>query len=258
MDHCAVDSEFAKLSHDHRLKLILFADATIGRGVNHYDRVTWLPALLGLWWSRQRMRAAPGAWILLLLSGLIALSLWRVAVGKGYASDRHALLIVFCGTFWGVAGIQVIGRRLAAIARRSDWKLAGNDGWWSTIFLGLLAASGLPKTLAPLHADRAGHRTAGLWLSEHAGPNDRVDDPFCWAHYYAGKVFVEGMSLSPSTMRYVVLEKSKNPHSRLSSIPELRQLVEQQGTLVYHCPLKRPKTREEIEVFAVPVQGGGR
>src|SRR5262249_8201450 len=160
-----------------------------------------------------------------------------IAVVVGYMSDRHTLLIVCCGTFWGVAGMRVIGRRLAELCHRFaasqvTQRLTGNSDYWSTGLFLILIASGLPRTLAPLHAARAGHRTAGLWLAEHAGPSDIVDDPFCWAHFYAGKVFLEGMPLPAPTLRYIVLEKSTNPHSRLPSIPELRKLAEQRGTLV--------------------------
>ena len=235
--------------------------ALLQETIKGFHYVTWLPALLGLCWFRDRLRVVPGAWVILILCALIALALWRVAVVVGYMSDRHTLLIVCCGTFWGVAGTQVIGRRLAELCHRfaagqvTRW-LAGNSHYWSTGLFLVLIASGLPRTLAPLHADRAGHRTAGLWLAEHAGPSDIVDDPFCWAHFYAGKVFLEGLALPPFTIRYIVLEKSKNPHSRLPSIPELRELAKRRGTLVYHCPLHRAGSKEEIEVFAVPNSAG--
>src|SRR5262249_17432810 len=146
----------------------------------HY--VTWLPALLGLWWFRDRFPALLGTWVLLLLCGLIALALWRVAALMGYTSDRHALLIVLCGTVWGVAGIRVMAGRAADLCRRlmshrPGWSIVASERCWAAGLLLTLIASGLPKTLAPLHADRAGHRTAGLWLAEHAGPGDIVDDP---------------------------------------------------------------------------------
>src|SRR5262249_37768243 len=104
--------------------------------VKAFHYVTWLPALLGLWWFRDRVRALRGTWGPLVLCGLGAVALWRVAALMGCTSDRHALLIVFCGTFWAVAGIRIIAGRAAELCRRltsqqAGWSIVASDRGWA-------------------------------------------------------------------------------------------------------------------------------
>jgi hypothetical protein len=223
--------------------------------------IGWLPALLGLWWFRERLGVMPGAWVLLLVSLVQLLALVRLTVIMGYISERHTLIVVLCGCFWGAAAVRTMGQRLAGwLAARYAWRgLAADGRVWAVFLLAAWAAAGLPSSLKPLHANRAGHHAAGLWLAEHADLADDVYDPFCWAHYYAGCVFREGAAPAPSPGHvptvYVVLEESENQHSRLPLLPFGRQ-VAQAGTLVYRwCPSARTKAKERAEavaVYAVP------
>ena len=170
----------------------------------------------------------------------------RVAGILGYVSDRHVLVIVLCGLFWAVAALRELPRRLldSSTARF-------NAPACSCVLLLAVAASGLPKVLEPLHANRAGYHSAGQWLARNTHPADVIQDPFCWAHYYAGRVFLENLTVaSPPGYRpdhYVVVEHSQNPHMRLTLVP--REIVDQ-GQLVYQCRLRSDQPNdEEVRVY---------
>src|SRR5262249_49119405 len=139
------------------------------------------------------------------------------------------------------------------MSHRPGWSIVASERCWAAGLLLTLIASGLPKTLAPLHADRAGHRTAGLWLAEHAGPRGIVDDPFCLAPYYAGKVFVEGLAVPAPAVRYIVLENSQNPHSHLVTLADAQKRAEH-AREVFRCPLRRSKGGERAEIVVYSTQ----
>src|SRR5262249_45851739 len=196
--------------------------------VKAFAYVLWLPALLGLWWFRGRLRSVPGAWAPILVSAAIVLLMWRVARVMGYVSDRHLLLPVLFGSFWAVAGLQELVRRLADRTARGRVLPRVSHRTAAAGVLLAVTATGLVKSMETLHADRAGFRSAGLWLAERALPGDDVLDPYCWAHYYAGQVFLEGVTpLVPAghrPVRYVVLEESGHEHIRLPMVDEARAL----------------------------------
>jgi hypothetical protein len=226
--------------------------------------IGWLPTLLGLVWFRDRFRVVPGAWVLLLVCLVQLLALVRLTVIMGYISERHTLIAVMCGCFWGAAAVRLMGQRLAAWlgARFTLRGLAADGRVWAVVLLVAWTGTGLPSSLKPLHANRAGHHAAGLWLAEHADLTDEVYDPFCWAHYYAGCVFREGASDAPPPGHvptvYIVLEKSNNQHSRLPLLPFGKQTAENVGAIVYRwCPSSNSKAKEraeEVVVYAVPKQ----
>jgi hypothetical protein len=114
-----------------------------------------------------------------------------------------------------------------------------------------LVASGMPKTLQTLHGNRACHHAAGRWLAEHARAGDAIVDPYCWAAYYAGEVFLEGKQPQPAPgyrpVAYVVSERRQDrEHSRLATIPEA-QIRAAGGTVVYQWP----DQKAQIVIFAV-------
>jgi hypothetical protein len=229
--------------------------------IKAFQYMVGLPVVLGLWWFRQRMRQIPGAWVLAILCLLHCLVLWRVAVLMGYVSERHVLLLVLCGVFTWAAAISRIGERLLALGSRLwpktfRYNPAAQGGWLSVALLVGITGSEVPELSKPLHANRAGHRAAGLWLAEHAKPWDYLLDPFCWAHYYAGRVFSEGKTHeAPAGERkifYVVLENTDNEHSRLPTVPTARTIASQ-GKAVYHWPEDKPANTAKVIVFATPV-----
>jgi hypothetical protein len=244
----------------------LWALATeLGRGAFYAG---WVAALVGLFAYRHRLRAVPGIWVLLVLGAAIALSLWALANSMGYLSDRHCLLILLCSMFWMASGCRAIGGWLADRIRPYFGEWTAGKGMWRqlveerltsprtlTAFL-LLAFIGaaMPKTLEPLHGNRAGLRQAGLWLGANVQPGDRIVDPYCWTHYYAGCVFREGMPDDPppghAPVKYAVLEHSKSDHRRLTLLEEARTLA-QQGEIVYRWFGKQGKQDAEVLVYAV-------
>jgi hypothetical protein len=220
--------------------------------------VFWAPTLAGLWWFRDRFRLVPGAWVLLLLCGAVLYLLYRVAQLLGYLSDRHTLLIVLCASFFAVAALGRLGEKLAAALARRRPGLAGTrwtDGQlWSATVLALALAAPLPRTLETLHAERVGFRTAGYWLAEHAQPGDVVLDPYCWAYYYAGRVFTEGRVGLPShnpRVNYLVVEESANKHTRLDEHLAAERMAKQSKLLV-SWEVPRGKEKGRIAIYDWP------
>jgi hypothetical protein len=230
--------------------------------VRGYQYIGWIPVLLGLWWFRERLATQPGAWVLIALCVLHTFVLWRLARLLGYVSDRHVQVLVLCGIFSGAAGLLAAGPRLAALVSRvwQSWRgeessLSLNGQCLSLVLLVGLAVFGLPTLSKPLHYNRAGHHAAGLWLAKHSDLSDEILDPFCWAHYYAGRVFWEGKDVpvpAGHTHRcYVVLDRPDKEHPHLPLMKKADELASQ-GELVYYWPENRPLEEAKIRIFALP------
>jgi hypothetical protein len=241
-------------------KMRLGAEAVAGEVILCYQYVWWLPALVGVWWYAGRYRRMPESWVVLALFVLDALVLWWLAVKVAYVSERHVLVLVLCSIFQAVAVVREAPYRLAAWwCRRAPvaarW---GSAPAWSLILLLALTGTGLAKTLRPLHGNRAGHRAAGQWLAEHAIQADVIDDDHCWAHYYAGWVFLEGEPVTCPAgyhpLRYFVLNRNStdklpsHPRSWLTE-PRLRELG---ARLVYHWPDGLPAEKARVVIYALP------
>jgi hypothetical protein len=223
--------------------------------------VVWAPALLGLWWFRGVFRRVPGAGLLPLVCLLLCAALFHVAEKMGYLSDRHLLLVILCGTYWAVAALGVVGQKLAGGLARLRPAPAGarwTDGrtWSLALLLGLTAVAA-SRTVQTLHAERAGFRTVGSWLADNICPGDFIEDPYGWASYYAGRVFLEGRDDLPArrpACYYVVLEKSMNRHPHLISLAMalLHVTDGKRKTEVVHCEhVRRGKEKVEILVYRV-------
>jgi hypothetical protein len=199
--------------------------------IHAFHYLAWLPALLGLWWFRDRLRDTPGMWVLLLLSLMLASILGRLVARLGYMSERHTLAMVLCGTFWAAAVLvrmaDALPGWLERVMRRPiPIRFHGALG---LTWLLLLTGWCLPATLKPLHANRTGFRAAGEWLAANTQPADEIVDPFCWSHFYAGRVLQESMQPRPASgppTRYVVVTNSKNAHNRLNSLAAARALAD--------------------------------
>jgi hypothetical protein len=226
--------------------------AVLGKG---FFYVYWVPALLGLWWFRDRFRVVPGTWVLVLLWAALGYLLYRVAQLMGYLSDRHTLLIVLTGSYFAVAALGRVGEKLAALLKRFRPSLAGTR-WaaaplWSAAVLTLAVASPLPRTLEQLHGDRVGFRTAGYWLAEHSLPGDFILDPYCWANYYAGRVFTEGrtdLKCHQPPLFYLVMEESDNKHTRLNE-HKAGMEIKKHGTAIQRWQVRRGKDEAEVVVY---------
>jgi hypothetical protein len=227
----------------------------IGKG---FFYIVWLPALLGLWWRRERFLAVPGVWVGFLVCSALTALLYRMAEKMGYLSDRHLLLVILCGSYWAVAGTILLGEKFALGAARLWPGRPWTDGRiWSLGFLLLLAILPLPRTLSRLHAERAGFRSLGHWLSRYTEPGDFIEDPYCWAYYYAGRVFVEGCSGLPAHHPgcfYVVMEKSSNRHPHLVSLRAAVEhtLKKRDAEIIHTENVHRGREEVALEVWKVP------
>jgi hypothetical protein len=206
----------------------------------------WLPALLGLWWFRDRFRVHPGAPVLLVLWLVLLGLLYRVAQAIGYIGERHMVLAISTLLYWAVAALGVLAPRLAAawgglrFLRQAAQPV-------TLALLAALAVAPLGRTLATLHADRAAFRRAGDWLARHARPEDRVVDPYAWAAFYGGRTFLENPAVAP--VYYVVLEESDNRHEHLWHHMAEAVFVAKAGQPVARFPVKRRKNPGEVVVY---------
>ncbi|HEV2946438.1 MAG TPA: glycosyltransferase family 39 protein [Gemmataceae bacterium] len=214
--------------------------------------VVWIPAILGLWMLRSRLKLWSGETLLLILCLLQCLALLRVAMVAGYVADRHVLVIVMCGLYWAAAYVLSLPD-LSGVPF-----LPGKLCLPPFIVFVVLIGAALPKTLEPLHTNRAGHRAIGLWLAKHLTPGDEVDDAFSWATHYAGRTFCDdpGASVPGCNPRYrYVVHDCRPDHRdqfRKHSTP-IHNLVAAGGEVVYHWPEQVPLEEAQIVLFAVPL-----
>lgn len=229
--------------------------------IKGYHYLAWLPAAIGIWWFRRLLWDRPGTQIPLVLIALNTLVLWRVAYVEGYVAERHSLTIVLCSIFWAVATIVAFGERISGwlAGLFENRRIFANSPAWSAGLLLVLAASGLPRALAPLHTNRTGFHAAGVWLAQNAGPDDQIVDPFSWVEFYSGQVRRQLHQQSPQRPPdhvYVILGGTKNEHERLPLIPEAKSLA-QRGHIVYQWPEKPIRfSAEDVVVYRVPPNGG--
>ncbi len=220
--------------------------------------VTWIPALLGVVLGRDRFRLAPVSWVMLVVCAALGFVLYRVPVVMGYLSDRHTVLILFCSVFWTAAGTLRLGDGCAWLVTHV-WGARADGAWgrgttWAGVLLVPLLGGALVKTLEPLHTDRLPFREAGRWLARHAQPGDKIDDPYCWASYYAGRVFTENTPNLPHAEPpkvYVVVELSANKPPRLHPKTSAKDVAEK-GRLVEKWPVKRGKELALVVIYEVP------
>jgi hypothetical protein len=125
------------------------------------------------------------------------------------------------------------------------------------VSLGLLLALLVPalyQARAPLHDNRGGFRAAGLWLAQNAQPGDEVLDPYCWAEFYAGRLFLPRSgpaSAGSQGVGYVVFDPKK-PHPHLPQHLRASKLIEKREPVYRWCG--RHGTHEEkVEIYAVPL-----
>jgi len=202
-------------------------------------------ALVGAWATRSQLRAGGGMQLLVLLGTLHSLLLLRLAKGAGYVAERHTLLIVLCSSYFAAAALPYISDRVARIGY-------GSGRRWSIVAAVMLVASCLPASMKPLHASRAGHRGAGLWIAAQNEPDAYLIDPFSWGEFFAGHTRL------PATMRfdektvYVIVEANSRLHPRLHMMPFAKHFAAI-GKPVYQWPANVPA--ENARVFVYRWQG---
>src|SRR5204863_504187 len=122
---------------------------------------------------------------------------------------------------------------------------------WSLALLLGLCTGPLPRTLEPLHPERAGFRRAGYWLAENVRPGEGIIDPYCWANYYAGSIFMGERLVWPGiepSVYYVVLDESRSLHPHLLGV-EYAQVMAARGTVAAVFPVHHGKYRAEVRIF---------
>jgi 4-amino-4-deoxy-L-arabinose transferase-like glycosyltransferase len=195
---------FAKWMHDdNRLPGVLSELVKESTKSFHY-----LPAgfaLVGLGLAARRLRADPWLLVPLAYGGLTVLALVALGLKEGYISERHTLPLVLVACPFAAAGFLAVGRWVGR-----PWL-----GW--ALLAGVLV-SGLPALAKPLHRERLGHKEAGLFLAQHAAPEDVVIDPFDWAGFYSGRTLKSIPPDPPATAgrsRWAVIEPKEKPGSTL-------------------------------------------
>jgi hypothetical protein len=221
----------------------------------HY--VGWVPALFGLFWSRERFRCQPWFWVpaaYCLLHGVILLLL---AMVEFYVSDRHMLVLIMCGTLFTVEGVREAALRLWQWRGRP----AATSRWWlkpaslSAIVLVAMVLICLPKTGQRLHGNRAGNHLAGLWLGSKLAKGDVVIDDHAYSHYYAGQVFVEGkepvLNKGYQPTCYTVVTRSKDSEVD-SGRKEKEEEIRRAATVVYQWPENKQLEDARVVIYAQP------
>jgi hypothetical protein len=242
-------------SDDTSAQLLHSARALVLEVSNGYHYVGVLPAALGLFWSFGRLRRMPGFWALVLYCTIHTSILLALALTVSYVSDRHVMVLVLCGTYFAVAGLCELPRRVLP-APGPVTRLWLLPSFWSVVLFAGLIGFCLPKTLQPLHANRLGNKEVGRWLSKELQPGDMVDDDHCWSHYYAGEVFRErdDPKLSPEQQPtcYVVITRAQNRDVGVTRRQREEALLSEGARLVYHWPPNRQVEQAQIVVYSRP------
>jgi 4-amino-4-deoxy-L-arabinose transferase-like glycosyltransferase len=219
--------------------------------VHGFYYVGGLAVLLGLWWNRLLFRNQPGVWILVLVCSLYALVLFRLGMSAGYISDRHVMILILCGCYPLAAALCGISQK-ARQNGKCKMQNAKSNPFCIFHFAFFMVLACLPKTLQPLHANRAGIHAAGLWLERHVHPGDEVVDDHCWAHYYAGLVFLEGkiFPIRADAMAYTVISRAKENHDDKGRGKIEANLRAVGGKVAYSWPPDKPLQAAKVVVYA--------
>lgn len=208
--------------------------------------VLWLPALLAMYTLRRAIWSQPGAVAITIACGILSVLLQRVAATMGYLSDRHMVVLIAMTAILAGGGLVGFSRWI--------------KGWpglaAGAVLIIPVVAVGMYRTCEPLHANRAGFRQAGLWLAAHTPLGDIVQDPYCWTHYYAGRVFLEsetmGLPISHPRRKFVVVDQSVSRHERLPVANEAA-LARRGARPVFRHESGKRKPGEAVVVYEVPL-----
>jgi hypothetical protein len=219
-------------------------------------------AVIGIWFCRKRICQEASMALLMVLASLHAALLLFMATKIGYVSERHTLLIVLIGCIFAGAAIpMIIDRVLSWIKQRQKdptqvpLMLRIQPTGWVAVWLLLIVGISLPGALKPLHENRAGHHSAGIWLAKNAKSNDMIWDPFCWAEFYAGRtMYSEPVRDYSRTDNYVILEPNNpNPHSKLPLIPLAKKIAAKgDWKVVYQWPENVSVEKAKVLIYRSP------
>jgi hypothetical protein len=183
--------------------------------------------------------------LLVVLGACQTALIWVVALGAGYVSERHTLLIVLCSSYFAAASFPLLGEWLTALP---PLRRIGSASIWASALALLFVAASTPAGLKTLHANRGGHREAGHWIAAHAPAKSFVIDPFSWTEYYAGNI--RDLSPRPAGKQpvYIVVEQGVNAHERLHLIGIANYFVPR-STLVYESPEDKRAKGQRVLVY---------
>lgn len=207
--------------------------SSFGRA-GHY--LLWPFAAVGfviLWRTR---RTDPALMLLICLCILYLAMLTRLALTAGYATERHALMMVALAAQTAAIGVIAVSQWLRRTIVLGRW------GRHLTALMGLgLLALCLPKDVQPLHRSQEGHRQAGLWLEVHLEYADQLVDPYRWASYYAGLVFHSRPSATLPTRLLGVVDPRETDLNRQKEWKESGLQMPQAQTLWSWPDVENPK-----------------
>jgi 4-amino-4-deoxy-L-arabinose transferase-like glycosyltransferase len=226
--------------------------AEINQGF-HY--VASVPAVLGLCWSFGRLRRDAGFWFLAVFCLVHAFILIALAMSVSYVSDRHVMILVMCGTFFAVAGMRELPRRLLSWQQPQPtassppiWRSAN---FWFVVLVAAFIGFCLPKSLQRLHGSRVGNHQAGLWLAGQLKDGDIILDDHAWSHYFSGLFFQEG--LDPEINEedrptcFIVVTRSRDAEQDGQG-----KYVSADARVVFTWPNNSPPEQARIVVYAQP------
>ncbi|MGE0610190.1 MAG: hypothetical protein AB7O62_24070 [Pirellulales bacterium] len=188
-------------------------------------------ALLGTW-LMQRQAVRPSQRFAVCLFGAITLGAVFHASHTGYLQGRHLILGVVVALAPAGWAAEALGNKLAsAIGNRLRPALAGtkqpSSGLASWGVTAVALASLLPLALRPLHATRASHREAAVWLRQQSAEGALVLDSHGFTGLYSG-----------------ISTKNYQSARRAFASPNLAFVVVEQGELALESP--RSKTLRHL------------
>jgi hypothetical protein len=198
-------------------------------------------ALLGLWSARRR--AWPPTGIFVLVFALVfSAAVIQFAARSGYLAPRHLLPLVVLALAWAGEGAMASAE---CGVRSAEWlkhrlslaysALRTPHSALVSLVVLLAAAACLPRTLAPLHASRVGHRKAAQWLASQPGPHGAVLDTRGFTRFFSGRKtydFAQGrQALRDPHLAYVVVERRELEYGSRRS-QTLRELLARGSTCV--------------------------
>jgi hypothetical protein len=245
---------------------------------------------IGLFALRRRL-AEPKIALLLTVAAVQFVVLWLLAWKIGYVSQRHTLLMMLVSCVLAAAAFPALGAwavqawHMRAFSRKGlrvftwfvqperarAWVHAlrrSNVPVLAAIWTGIVVAPAIPRDFYSLHAERVGHKEAGLWLAANAEPAAEIVDPFGWAEWYAGRSVRDWPVPDPhypswnpfrAPYVYVVFEpNAKSPHSRLEYYWLARNMANppsrspRQPVVVYQYPPDLPWNKVRVAVYRCP------
>ena len=186
----------------------------------------------------------------LILAYLVVFSLIAIrhASTLGYLSGRHALSLVVVTIPWASAGIwawvaEFPARRGLTVRQGRRLGYAG---------LTVLAVVGIALQAKAGHPSRWGHRAAGLWLADRAGPGDAVLDTRGWASFVRGipgyDYWHVRQALSDQNLKYVVVG-SDELKAKSRRAATLRAMLAHAGKPVASFSGRRDGRGAGVEVY---------